>query len=535
MKKFFVQVVILYCMLLGGCPNKENLQHLEEEKHLAPSPTAQVEDWASISSSLQDEPALTPTTAIQNAVAEISEYPLEFDLSNLGIVPYSGQDGEVVFDASTCFYDDNGLLCVALKAIYQEKNEECILEKSYFLSDGTLYKATELLLYHDAFQIFKENIIREQYETVAYEPIVFKTISGYIWTKDGRLIEASELLGEEYGSKFSCTVKEDYIPVTAGEKIKLNYYFSWFSDIAGILFLDADDKLISSYSFNSSTTVKDQFIKVPEGAKKMHLTLFNNQKYRLEREVSLIGADLKNISEEEYQTMSNEVLLEQKKQSEKEYVLDKAYVTFVLDDCRPDMDKIADIFVEQNVPLCIAAIYENLPFSASQGIETRLEVCERVAAAGGEMLAHDGEVITEELLSDYNGMVKHFYEDKWVLEQLGFDVNGIILAGGSGQVVGHETTDIWARANYKYSDLYGEQKYGEPYYHRRFWLANCQDNYQQLISEAIREKEWVVLYLHDLKEVNAEKLQELLQYVTSLDEEEIEVVTYKELYDMMWE
>ena len=535
MKKFFMQVVILYCMLLGGCPNRESVQPWEVDKYLTLSPTSKAEKCTPTPTLLPDESTPPPTTAMQNIVAEPSERPTEFDLSDLGIIPYSEKNGEVIYEASTCFYDNNGLLCVALKATYQEKNEECILEKSYFLSDGTLYKATERLLYQDAFQIFKEKIISEQYETVAYEPIVFKTISGYIWTKDGCLIEASELLGEEYGSQFSCTAKEDYIPVTAGEKIKLNFYFSWFSDIAGILFLDDENKLISSYSFNSSTTVKDQFIKVPEGARKMYFTLFNNQEYRLEREVSLIGADLKNISEEEYQTRSNEVLSEQKKQIVKGYVLEKAYITFVLDDCRPDMDKIADIFVEQNVPLCIAAVYENLPFSASQGNETRLKVCERVVAAGGEVLAHDGEVITEDLLSDYNRLVKHFYEDKWVLEQLGFDVNGIILAGGSGQVVGHETTDVWARANYMYSDLYGEQKYGEPYYHRRFWLANCQDNYQQLISEAIQEKEWVVLYLHDLKEVNAEKLQEILQYITSLDGEEIEVVTYKELYDMMWE
>lgn len=533
MKKIFMQVVILYCMLLGGCPKVGDIRSPEINHWPEPSPTAGAEINSPTPIVRSDEITPSPTTVAQITVTAFPEQPSGFDMADLGIVPYLGQNGEKIYEAATCFYDDNGLLCVALKATYQEKNEECILERSYYLPNGSLYRETEILQGEESLKIFEGKVVEETYSVKAYEPVVFKTTSGYVWTKAGRMVKASELLGEEYGSKFVCTGKEDYVPVTAGEKIRVDFYFSWFSEVAGIVFLDKNDNLVMAYSFSSTTEVKDQYVKVPEGAEKMHLTLFSNQSYSLKREVILTGANLTAITEEYLQKVEATGAASEKKS--KKYKTDKAYVTFVLDDCRPDMNRVAEIFLENDVPLCIAAIWENLLFSTSDGTETRREVCERVVAAGGEVLAHDGEVITEELLTDYNGLAKHFYEDKWMLEQMGFEVNGIILAGGTGQVVGHELTDLWARAHYKYSDLYGETKYGEPYYHRRFWLGNAQDTYQQVISDAIEEKEWVVFYLHDLKEVNAEKLQEILQYVTSLSEDEIEVVTYNELYNKMWE
>lgn len=534
MKKFFVQMILLYCMLMGGCPGATEEKQNETEQWFQPSPTPAVTVTPEPTAAITEEPTPTPTKTAEIPATEVPE-KVEEEEDMLGLSFRLGENGETIYEVPVCFMDQNGLLCISLKTVYDKTAEFCEVEKGYYLPNGTLYRTTETLSRRDTVRLFEDNVIEENQITLAYEPIVYKTISGYVWTKDGRLVKASELLGEDYGSRFVCTGKEDYIPVTAGENIKADFYFSWFSDIAGIIFLDGNDRLVTSYSFNSTTTIKDQIITVPEGAEKMHLSLFINQNYRLERKVSVIGAELASIAEEEYRTQAEEAFLSQEKNSVNKYNLDKAYITFVLDDCRPDMDRVADVFIEQGVPLCIAAVYENMLFSASEGTETRREVCERVVAAGGEILAHDGEVITEELLTDYNGMVKHFYEDKWILEQMGFEVNGIILAGGNGQVVGHELTDLWARAHFKYSDLYGETKYGEPYYHRRFWLSNAQDTYQQVISEAVREKEWVVFYLHDLKEVNAEKLRGILQYVTSLSKNEIEVVTYNELYNMMWE
>ena len=536
---FFMQVILLFCVLMGGCPENESKKPQEIGNWMEPSPTAVAEiatptpttvaeAATSVPTTPMEEATPSPTVIVDNAVTE------KFDIEALGMVSYKGENGEEIYEASTCFYDDNGLLCVAMKAAYQAETETCILEKSYYLPNGTLYREEETLQGEESLRVFEGRIKEKTHVTKAYEPIIYEVITGYVWTPGGKIVKASELLGENYGDKFVCTDKDGYITVTAGEKIKVDYYFSWFSEVAGIVFLDGDDQVVSAYSFTSSTQVKDQYLLVPEGAEKMHLSMFVNQMYSVKREVLLVGANLEALTEEEYLMNAIEALSVEEKSGVVQYNLDKAYVTFVLDDCRPDMDQIADIFQEKDVPLCIAAVCENLRFPASEGKETRWEVCERVEASGGEILAHDGEVITEALLTDCNGLIKHFYEDKWMLKQMGFKVAGIILAGGTGQVVGHEMTDLWARAHFSYSDLYGEVQYGEPYYHRRFWLGNCLDTYQQVLQNAVEEKEWVVFYLHDLKEVNSAKLQEILQYLTSLSQEDVEIVTYKELYDKMW-
>jgi len=142
-------------------------------------------------------------------------------------------------------------------------------------------------------------------------------------------------------------------------------------------------------------------------------------------------------------------------------------------------------------------------------------------------------VLTEEKLTDAGIMEKHFVKNKYYLEQMGFDVDGIILAGGSGQVVGSKESDLWSRNFYLYSDLYGEESKGEPYYHRRFWLGNCLDDYERIINEAIAQKKWISLYFHDLKEVNEEKLREILEYVTSVSDG-LEVVTYETVYNSIY-
>lgn len=551
MKRDFIQVIVfLICIQLIGCPyvNGEVVQETDEgPKKITITPTWTVE--ASPDSSSMNEPTTVtdsniseptgieepePTGIEEMEPTEEKGEQKDFDLEKIGFKLYREADGIEKYEASTCFFDDNGLLCVALNVEYDKSLDICEVEKSYYFPNSALYKEKEVVYGAEKLSIYAGKIVEKEYTTKAYEPIAVRTVSGYVWTSNGTIVKATELLGQDYGSKFSCTSNEDYITVSAGETIKLSFYFSWFPQIAGIVFLDGEDRLVAAYSSSNSKNVKDEYIVVPEKAEKMHLTLFANQKYKLEREITLEGADLQAIPESDYLNRANTILSSVTKSGIKKYSLDKAYITFVLDDCRPDMDKVADVFEQNGVPLCIAAVWENLLFPASKGEETRFEVCERVVAAGGEVLVHDAEVITEELLSDYNKLTKHFYEDKWILEQLGFDVNGIVLAGGNGQVVGHEVTDIWARAFYKYSDLYGEEKYGEPYYHRRWWLKNCTENYEKVISGAIEAKEWVVFYLHDLSEVNSTKLQEILQYISSLPEEDIAVVTYKSLYDMMW-
>lgn len=472
----------------------------------------------------------------------------------------------VTYDINTFFFDTNGLLCVNVKSIFNYESYRCEVVKSYYLYDQSLYSETESYdmtglikvenkeiylpliflgnLYQfdtnwkpkgKSFDISGGGIASGNYDTKAYTPVTFSVQSGYYWSAVGKMTNVKAGLGEEYINQFGCTDIGDYIPVKGGEKYRFNFYFSWLNEVGGIVFLDEKDKLVSSFSYNTTTQLKNQIIIVPKNAVKMHLSVYINQKYQVEKVITIKGAKLSDISEEYYKEQSVAILeanqkekLTRKKQDLK---TDKAYITFILDDCRPDMDQIADIFEQKKIPLSIAAIYENLLYNTSQGKETRKEVCDRVVKNGGEILSHSAEVLTKELLMDYDTMFQHFYKDKWMLKSYGYEVNGIILAGGRGQVEGARVSDMWARENYLYSDLYGLKEYGVPYYHRRYWLANSKENYKKIISEAIENNKWIVFYMHGLNEVNAEKLNEILEYVNTLNEVEIEVTTYKNLYE----
>ena len=209
---------------------------------------------------------------------------------------------------------------------------------------------------------------------------------------------------------------------------------------------------------------------------------------------------------------------------------DKAYITFVNDDCRSVVSEIVDVFVNKGVPICLASLYGAFNNLANSGVV--LEAVQKVVENGGEVLAHSSTVITEDNIDDFDTMYSQFALNKQMLELYGFDVNGIILAGGTGQIVGSDKTDKWARAYYKYSDLYGSESYGYPYYHYRTSLSNFTlAKAKEKIDDAISKKEWVVFYLHEWSEFSQSDMESLLDYVKGKDNREIEIVTDKQIYD----
>jgi len=368
-----------------------------------------------------------------------------------------------------------------------------------------------------------------------YEPVFPKMVSNHLWITDGSYKKADELWGEDYRGKFSATLPENPIEVVGGQTFCIDYFLSWIPEVAGILFLDDTGNVVQFINSNSSVSVQNVEIVVPQGATKMQLTYYGNGQYRLRRKIDRLTSCEFLAEQGNYEEKRLQVMEDSAKNSWKNLSMwfNKGYVTFVLDDCRPDMDRVAAIFAEYEVPLCIAAVWESMHAASSAGEYTRMEICQQIVANGGEILAHDAEVLTAERLTDIAAMEKHFVLDKYYLEQCGFDVDGIILAGGKGQVAGSRESDLWCRNFYLYSDLYGDQNSGEPYFHGRFWLGNCLDDYERIINEAIAQKKWVSLYFHDLKEVNEDKLREILEYVTSVSDG-LEVVTYETVYNSIY-
>ena len=79
------------------------------------------------------------------------------------------------------------------------------------------------------------------------------------------------------------------------------------------------------------------------------------------------------------------------------------------------------------------------------------EVCDRVVILGGEILAHNSSpVINVTNQYDYDFMHKYFITTKKQLEVNGYNVRGIIRAGGTGAISGTPEIEKWLIGNYEY-------------------------------------------------------------------------------------
>lgn len=563
MSKMKKNILLLGFCLLTGCTAVEEENHnvyewiQNTEQYIEESQSVVKESAAVIVGDVQwqlyiDEKqiAISDEQVYQNGNEIYCELDLirNLEIVNDNIIP-------------TYFVDDNGLRCVGIELDYNSENATLLQKKHYALLDNTLIQFGQDVIEIGQFEV-ENGMLSLDFlcDTIGWEysidlekceiqvltefsdikksffvPVIPQLMSNHVWLINGEEAQADVLWGEEYKSKFSSTPPDAPIEVKEGERFWVDFYLSWFSDVATILFLDDDGEVVQYCNSNSAKNIEDTTFIVPKGATQMHLSFFTNQYYSVMCEKKYVTACAFEEEQSVYEQERATVMQEQAQNSWKNVniLYDKGYVSFVLDDCRPDMDVVADIFAEYQVPLCVAAVWENVYSAASMGDRTRMEVCEQVVDNGGEILAHDGEVLTVENMMDPNVMEKHFILDKYYFEQCGFDVNGIILAGGAGQVVGSEVSDLWSRNFYRYSDLYGTESKGEPYYHRRYWLANCVDNFEEIISDAISKKEWVSFYFHDLKEVNEEQLREILECVTSASGD-LDVVTYKTLYSKIY-
>ncbi len=534
MNKMVIVILLAFCAILfTGCKNENKYDWIPKDTSSYYSDSDEtLEEKVTY---VEDEDGYLDVAEL----GKLSMFDVSVDDESVELVKYTDEIGE------------NGFRCVLYRLNYNIGLRKGIFSKGYYFPDdyiffedeeiecdflkinnGKIYISRESLTnYFDVADLSEVNRLDKVAAVDLYELVIPMVTTGKIWATDGNRYTTSEIIGSDYKDSFVSTSEENYIPVKSGEQYLFDFYSSWFSQVATILFLDDDGKMIGSYSTQKSENMQGQLITVPQNATKMHLSMFINQKYRIRKKIKTKF----NTDSDEKSRILDYLQAKKDKQniiSDRQYKLDKAYVSFVVDDCRPDMDVIADIFEEYNVPLCIGAVYENLYFTASKGEETRWQVCERVVNNGGEVLAHDGDVITLLNIDDFNLVSEQFFIDKLALEQFGFEVNGIILAGGQNYIEGNPKTDIWARGLYKYSDLYGEEKYGEPYFHRRVKLSGVVNNYKSVVNEMIASREWTVFYLHDLQEVDEAKLRAFLSYITSFDSDILEAANYKTVYDI---
>ena len=407
----------------------------------------------------------------------------------------------------------------------------------------------EVYVQHDENKQDRYLLTSEGEQTVVYNIIPVKYTASHQWTQDGQYIE--NFTGSEY--HYSATAPSDYISVHGGEQFFVRIYGvndlytgtnndQWVVTVP-ILFLDDQNNVIGSALGGTYTDSKEGVeITVPDGATRMHITNFNYQDVSIQRKITLNSqqfAQLKTKQDEILNSLDNNY--QNVKNNPVVYSdLEKSYVVFTLDDSRYDIDQIADLFIEKNVPLSLATIPDALFNIASNHTETRQQVAQRVKDAGGEILVHNATPIrSEDTANDEDFIYEYFVGQKQKLASMGFDTDGILLAGGEGDVLmGSPLTAKWAYSLYKYSDLLGDYYDGNQnkssfYYYWRSWLGDYKDNSSRMerdIDYLADNSGFTVFYFHDTSEISIAEVSAMIDYIKAKGSDKIEFTTYRDFY-----
>ena len=212
---------------------------------------------------------------------------------------------------------------------------------------------------------------------------------------------------------------------------------------------------------------------------------------------------------------------------------DKAYYVFTIDDANEYLPDMYDLFHELGVPLSAAIITGNLNKDWKGDGRTVKGICDLIVADGGEILSHSGKYITADSTeSDY---IEVFRDPKIELESLGYDIRGIITAGGAGYLENDVRLDDWSRRYYDYSDRNGLSS-SKQYWNGRWWFHDLTtiDNVKTQIDSHVSGKKFIVAAMHgsddpsDLEYID--NVRQIVEYIKSKGDA-AEITTWAHVYD----
>ena len=383
-------------------------------------------------------------------------------------------------------------------------------------------------------------------KATVYQVLDVKLTAAKQWTESGLFVDDPE-------NNCCATAPADYIPVAEGEEYFIRLFGlqedytdkngAVLSQVIPVLFMDDNDNVVGSDMGGTYTDGENGTeLTVPAGASRMHITHTNLHAFSIQKKLLVDNEQFMQIKNKQ-DTLLNSLDSNYENYQKDPVVydeFDKAYITFVDEGIGDDIDRVADLFISKKAPLSFATFPENLLNSTSGRTETRLDAALRIQESGGEILAHNYQVVTKEKLNDNEFMYEHFVSARQKMIHMGLHVNGILLTGGDGQVMGSPATARWAYSAYDYSD-----SYGEPYlsaegfssvYNR--WggngLSDFNNDVQEIknyIDQLTQNRSWAVLGFQGFSDVSAETLSEVLDYIENKGSDAIEIVTYNTMYN----
>jgi flagellar biosynthesis chaperone FliJ len=211
---------------------------------------------------------------------------------------------------------------------------------------------------HDANNetIFPVKKSGEKY-TKVYKIIIPTITAGKMWLKNATLVDCPPT------PPIGATNKDNYIPVNEGEQYFFRIYGLNNNGSVPILFLDEKDNYVQHFFHGTYTTTKQGVeLTVPAGAKKMHITSYGSQSLSIQKIINMTDYEIDTLC------INENSLLEKINNTYKEYInnpivykkINKAYLTFVLEDGRMEIEEYINLFIEKGIPLSFATSSENL-------------------------------------------------------------------------------------------------------------------------------------------------------------------------------
>ena len=286
---------------------------------------------------------------------------------------------------------------------------------------------------------------------------------------------------------------------SAGEKIYITYHCggNWKYRIG---FFSSTARLLTYYNANETGYYKE-FV-VPEGCTEIRI---NGYTEVLPRAYKITGyTDLPSFADYDGNNDFNVAnifkrISDLQKLSPFTWKITKPTITFVFDDSLADIEEIYNLFKTKGVACGFATIPSRLNAYVLGGTgKTVGDTLSEAQADGFEVLNHGNTPITS--TSSDSTIYNLFYTNKKTLVDSGFNVDGIILVGGTdSDTFDPLRIEPYLRRYYSYSDNYGKNLIAPQYYsHNRDWMTSTLATNKGFIDSAISNTSWRILSAHEV-------------------------------------
>lgn len=421
---------------------------------------------------------------------------------------------------------------------------DSLLNSKIDTPNGLLNAIEGKILYTDGQGGLTLSLPKESVDIIAhnleYIPVYGEWIAGYYYNMNSECVEASD-----EDTMWTSVFKNTAICTPYDNMIRCNENEKWRFNVARLRIDSIGQYFPSIHIFNKnkniiSTVTNPQFdsegwyyMTMPEGA--YYLAINGQSPLSGTNFMQRLGIPIYNKTNVlNHVNASYNIIKRTKIPTLKP--LDKGYICIGTDDLRVnETGALHTLFTTQNIPYYIAAIPEsmkcNIPYEG--GRTTNLAICRMCVKNGGELLVHNGEPITADNVDSYDKLFDYFVRTKEELKAYGFNIRGLILAGGTGAIQTDPRIDRWASAYYDFTDRFGV---GYPYGGTsRTGLQYVETSaIDELVNDVCVNHNYRFIMTHTAEEKAVENFNHLIQQLSNYTRGvDYEFITPSQLYDLL--